>query len=165
MCYYLILPLLSYRQQHIFHNLTDWVSQKKHVSGMAVLFGILTKQSLVQTLTWYMSNITVNILTNTHTHTSGLTWVRSSDRQKNNLRMQSNNGHRKQRPVELTWAGCPSFLKGTNWVYSGCYETIVPDRSAEKSIIPQDGKIPLTHALYVKTGGGGFGVFGEFRGD
>lgn len=78
--------------------------------------------------------------------------VRSSDRQKNNLRIQLNNGHRNERPVQLTWAGCPSFLKGTNWVYSGCYETIVHDRSAEKSIIPQDGKIPLTRAFYVKSG-------------
>lgn len=91
----------------------------------------------------------------THTHSSELTWVRSSDRQENNLGIQWNNGHRKEKRVLLTWAGCPSFLKGTHWVYSGCYETMVHNRSAKKSIISRDGKIQLTPVcLNVKTGKG-----------
>lgn len=88
-----------------------------------------------------------------HTHTSDLMWVRSSDRRENNLRIQWNNGHRKEERVLLTWAGCPSFLKGTHWVYSGRYETMVHNRSAKKSIISRDGKIQLTLAFYVKTRG------------
>lgn len=46
---------------------------------------------------------------------------------------------KEQRSLTI-WAGCPSFLRGTHWVYSACYETIVHNRSAKMSIISWDGK-------------------------
>lgn len=48
-----------------------------------------------------------------------------------NLRIRGNNGHRKEERVLLTWAGCPSFLRGTRWVYSVRRETMVHNRSAK----------------------------------
>lgn len=112
-----------------------------------------------------MENITIHFyyspLAHPHTHTSsiGLMGVRSSDRQENNLRNQWNNGHRKEKPVLLTWAGCPSFLRGTHWVYSGRYETMVHNRSAEKNIISRDGKIQLTLSFHARTGGDDLEVY------
>lgn len=45
----------------------------------------------------------------------------------------------------MTWAGCPSFLRGTRWVDSGPSETIVQDLSWEEN--NWDGRIepPLLH--------------------
>lgn len=76
--------------------------------------------------------------THTHTHSDTHTPVShcgrdpSSDRPENNPRIQWNNGHRKEKGVRLTWAGCPSFLRGTHWVYSVHGQTMLHNGSAKK---------------------------------
>lgn len=79
--------------------------------------------------------------TNKISYTSRIISMR---REEKALGVQWNNGSRREEPVLWSWAGCPSFLRGTHWVYSACNKTMAHNRSSKKSPISRDGKIQLT---------------------